>query len=104
MTFRKILILFASLFLVVSASATTKRLTTGQNENVVQSQNVSAKVNINTADATALEAIHGIGPKKAEAIIAYRQQNGRFASIEDIAKVKGIGQKRFAKISQYLTV
>lgn len=104
MTFRKILILFASLFLVVSASATTKRLTTGQNENVVQSQNVSAKVNINTADATALETVNGIGPKKAEAIIAYRQQNGRFASIEDIAKVKGIGQKRFAKISQYLTV
>lgn len=104
MTFRKILILFASLFLVVSASAATKTSGTSRVKNLVQSQSVSAKVNINTADATALEAVNGIGPKKAEAIIAYRQQNGRFASIEDLTKVKGIGEKRLEKISQYLAV
>ncbi len=104
MTFRKIAILFASLFLIVSASAATKTAGSSKVKNLVSSQTVSAKVNINTSDASALEAVNGIGPKKAEAIVAYRQENGKFASIEDLTKVKGIGEKRLEKISQYLMV
>ncbi len=104
MTFRKIAILFAGLFLVVSASAATKTTNSSHIKNLVQSQTVSAKVNINTADASALEAVNGIGPKKAEAIVAYRKDNGRFASIEDLTKVKGIGEKRLEKIQQSLAV
>lgn len=51
-------------------------------------------VNINTADIQALaENINGIGPKKAQAIIDYRKENGPFKSIEELAKVKGIGLK-----------
>ncbi|TCV94409.1 comEA protein [Biostraticola tofi] len=50
------------------------------------------KVNINTADAEDLaDALNGIGPKKAEAIISYREKNGPFTNIEDLSKVKGIG-------------
>ncbi len=101
MFIRKFLILFASLFLIVSASAATNRSTSKQVKNLVQSQSVSAKVNINTADESALEAVNGIGPKKAEAIVAYRKENGRFASIEGLTKVKGIGEKRVEKIGQY---
>lgn len=48
-------------------------------------------VDINTADARTLEVLNGIGPAKAAAIIAYREQNGPFATIEDLANVKGIG-------------
>lgn len=49
-------------------------------------------ININTADKDALmSAIKGVGEKRAEAIIAYREQNGPFKSIEELAEVRGIG-------------
>lgn len=48
-------------------------------------------VDINTADAKTLESLNGIGPAKAAAIVAYREQNGPFATVEDLANVKGIG-------------
>ena len=57
-----------------------------------------APVNINTADAKTLsENIKGIGPKKAQAIVTYRRENGPFKSIHDLAKVKGIGEKLIAR-------
>jgi competence protein ComEA len=51
-------------------------------------------VNVNTADATALaKALNGIGPAKAKAIIAYRDKNGPFKSVDQLAMVEGITQK-----------
>jgi competence protein ComEA len=51
-------------------------------------------VDINSADATTLaEGLTGVGLSKAEAIIAYRDEHGPFASAEDLAQVKGIGDK-----------
>lgn len=62
-------------------------------------------VNINTADAQALSKnIKGIGLKKAQAIIAYREKNGEFKKIEDLKKVKGIGPKLLEKNSGSLVV
>ena len=58
-----------------------------------------AKVNVNTATVAELEAIPGIGPAKAEAIITYREANGNFKKAEDLILVKGIGEKLFEKIS-----
>jgi competence protein ComEA len=50
------------------------------------------KVNINTADAATLAAVlNGIGPAKAEAIVAYRSENGPFRSADQLAEVRGIG-------------
>lgn len=58
----------------------------------------AAPVNINTADAKTLaENIKGVGPKKAQAIVIYRRENGPFKSIHDLAKVKGIGERLIAK-------
>jgi len=55
-------------------------------------------VNINTANAESLAVnIKGVGKKKAEAIIAYRQSNGPFKAVEEIMKVKGIGKKLLEK-------
>ena len=65
---------------------------------------VSKPVNINTATVTELEAVKGIGKKKAEAIIAYRNDHGGFKSIEEVSQVKGIGKKRAAKITPQLTI
>lgn len=51
-------------------------------------------VNINTADATALaKALNGVGPAKAQAIVAYREKNGPFKSVDQLALVEGITQK-----------
>lgn len=54
----------------------------------------SGPVDINTADAkTIAEGLSGIGMSKAEAIVAYREANGPFASADDLANVKGVGEK-----------
>ena len=61
-------------------------------------------ININSASAEELEALPGIGPTKAQAIVDYRQQHGNFGSIEDIEKVKGIKQGEFSKIKDMIKV
>jgi competence protein ComEA len=62
------------------------------------------KVNINTASQAELEGLPRIGPKIAEQIIQYRTQNGNFKKIEEIMKVKGIGEKLFNQLKDLITV
>lgn len=61
-------------------------------------------VNINSASAEQLDALPGIGPSKAQAIIDYRNEHGRFSSVEDIQNVKGIKEGEFSKIKDYIRV
>ena len=61
-------------------------------------------VNINTASADQLMTLSGIGEKKAEDIISYRNSNGNFGSIEDIKNVSGIGDSTFEAIKDSITV
>jgi len=61
-------------------------------------------VNINSADATQLETLPGIGASTAEKIIAFRDENGRFATIEDIMNVPGIGEGKFDQLQELITV
>lgn len=63
-----------------------------------------AAVNINTATVAELDAIKGIGPSKAQAIVDYRSKNGAFKSIEDLKNVKGFGEKSIAKLKGDLVV
>ncbi|MDM5302568.1 helix-hairpin-helix domain-containing protein [Bacillus subtilis] len=63
-----------------------------------------APVNINTATLEELQGISGVGPSKAEAIIAFREENGRFQTIEELTKVSGIGEKSLEKIKSSITV
>jgi competence protein ComEA len=53
----------------------------------------SKKININTASASELESLSGVGPSKAASIIAYREANGPFSSFDQLLEVRGIGQK-----------
>ncbi|MBD5166296.1 MAG: helix-hairpin-helix domain-containing protein [Helicobacter sp.] len=57
-----------------------------------------AAVNINTASKDELATLKGIGAKKAEAIIDYRDKHGKFQNIDDLKKVNGIGEKLFESI------
>jgi len=65
---------------------------------------VALTVNINTASATDLEALPGIGAKTAARIIEYRQKNGPFKKVEELMNVRGIGEKNFLKLKNQITV
>jgi competence protein ComEA len=65
---------------------------------------VGAAVNLNTATKDDLVALPGIGPAKAQAIVDYRNQHGPFRAVEDVRKVKGIGEKLFLQIRPELTL
>ena len=62
------------------------------------------KVNINTADATELDSITGVGPSTAEKIIADREANGPYQAIEDLKRVSGIGDKKFESMRDEICV
>lgn len=57
----------------------------------------SEKINLNMATAAQLQQLSGVGQKKAEAIIEYRNRHGKFKRIEDLQLVKGIGPALLAK-------
>ncbi len=63
-----------------------------------------SKVNINTATSVELESIPGIGPSIASRIIAFRDTNGPFQSINDIIDIRGIGEKTLDSIREYITI
>ncbi|MBA7503134.1 hypothetical protein ES706_01741 [subsurface metagenome] len=62
------------------------------------------KIDINRAEAWLLEALPGIGETRAQAIVDHRNENGPFKRIEDLLRVKGIGEGTFNKIKDYITV
>ena len=92
----------------VEDSEEDKKLT--NDESVVESipeSNVKSGtsiVNINKANQTELETLPGIGPSIALKIINYRNENGKFSSIEDLKKVSGIGDNKFENIKSYICV
>ena len=63
-----------------------------------------APVNLNTADATALETLPGIGEALAARIIAWRDTNGRFTTVDDLGSVTGIGEKTLEGLRELVTV
>ena len=71
---------------------------TVSNQAAVASKAVSQTININTADAAQLASVlKGIGLKKGQAIVAYRNKFGDFKSIDELTAVKGVGEKTVAK-------
>lgn len=69
-------------------------------QNVTQS--AQQKININTANQQALESLPGIGAAYATRIIAYRKKNGKFKTIDELKKIKGIAQKRLDNLKPFV--
>lgn len=63
-----------------------------------------ATVNINSASAEELQSLKGVGPKTAAAIIAWRQQEGLFKSVDQLLAIKGIGEKTLARFRDRLSL
>lgn len=64
----------------------------------------AAPVNLNTATAVELEALKGVGPVKAKAIVDYRTKNGEFKSVDELEKVSGFGKKTVGNLRADLIV
>jgi competence protein ComEA len=64
----------------------------------------TAPVDLNTADAAALDSLPGVGPVTAAAIIAWRTEHGPFTDIEQLQAIPGIGPAKYAQIALYVTV
>ena len=73
-------------------------------QNVSKEQTTDGKININQADKTMLMTLSGIGETRAEAIVAYRQKNGGFSTIEELMQVEGIKEKTYEKLKDKITV
>ena len=61
-------------------------------------------VNLNTASASDLEGLPGIGAKTAARIVEYRQKNGPFKKVEELMNVRGVGEKNFLKLKPQITI
>jgi len=81
-------------FVAEETPASDTSLTTGMTE----------KININTASGEQLQNLSGVGEKKAQTIIDYRNENGSFETIEEIMNVKGIGESIYQKIKEKIKV
>lgn len=93
--------------LIAAAGGTTDAADSGRLELIVPGSTGEESpqlININLAEAWLLEALPGIGAVKAEAIIAYREQNGPFRNIQELTKVEGIGAASFEQIKHLITV
>lgn len=86
-------------------SESNEYITSDAGKGVIESPKGSTdKVNINTATQTELEMVNGIGPSLASKIVAYRDLNGKFKSIEDLQNVSGIGKAKYESIKDNVIV
>jgi competence protein ComEA len=73
-------------------------------ERATKEADPQGKIDINSADAKSLTLLKGIGEKRAEAIVKYREANGNFKSIDELSKVKGISKSIIDKNRDHMTV
>lgn len=88
----------------VGDTNTNQNMNNNNNSSLEVTNNTSnSKVNINTASEAELDSLPGVGEVTAKKIIDYRNENGKFSSIEDIKNVKGIGDNKFEDIKDSIT-
>lgn len=80
------------------------KITETTNVSESKDKTTNIKININTANQSEFEKLPGIGISTAKKIISYRNENGKFKSIEDIKNVKGIGTSKFEQIKEFIYI
>ena len=85
-------------------SSSVRNNTDGNETATSKNSDQTEQVDLNTADATKLQTLDGIGQKKAEKIIEYRKEHSNFKEITDLKKISGIGDKIFNAIKDRILV
>jgi competence protein ComEA len=96
--------LFSSLVLCFVLAGAAALSAGEQTSPAPKAAGAAALVNLNTATATQIATLPGIGEKAAQRIIEYRDKNGGFKKVEELMNVKGIGEKSFLKLKPLITV
>jgi len=89
---------------ILSFSSLSAAESPNDNETNLKTNQTIERIDINHADIKTLSLLKGVGIKKAEAIIKYRDENGNFISIDDLLNVTGIGKKIIALNKTKLTI
>lgn len=93
-----LLTVLASVSTMAQADASMKYRYFHSGGQQLKAKSQTSPIDINTADVGTLCELKGIGPKKAQAIVSYREQHGNYKSLEDLALVKGISKKLVARL------
>lgn len=83
---------------------TESGIETIQEKNTEEVKTKNSKVNINTATQTQLETLPGIGPSTAIKILEYRKEKGKFKKIDELKEVSGIGEAKFNKVKELISI
>jgi len=92
-------LMMSSVSIMAQKSASTRAASKS-----ASTQASTEKINLNSATVEQLESLPGIGPAMAKTIVEHRTKVGKFSRIEEIMKVKGVGEKKFQKIKDRLAV
>jgi competence protein ComEA len=95
-------IIFICLFFTFSSISSAEN--TKDNNVALNTTHALERIDINVADSKVLSLLKGVGMKKAQAIIKYRNENGKFISVNDLLNVNGIGEKIIAQNKTKLTI
>lgn len=101
---KRFAILLLTLTIFVATPLFAAQQTSPAQSNANSTAAVAATINLNTASAAELESLPGIGKKAAANIVAYRTEKGKFKTKQELIKVKGVGDKTFAKIQNLINV
>ena len=87
-----------------SAASATESTASGPAPEAVPETTDTGRININTATASQLDSLPGIGPVLAQRIIDYREAHGPFTALAQLMQVEGIGEKRLSAILDLITI
>lgn len=93
------------IYIPVEGEELSETVIAGTNSNTANiSKDEEGKINLNQATKEELMTLSGVGEKKAEKIIEYREENGSFKTIEDLKNVNGFGEKSFESLEKYISI
>lgn len=93
------------IYIPVEGEELSETVIAGTNSNTANiSKDEEGKINLNQATKEELMTLSGVGEKKAEKIIEYREENGSFKTIEDLKNVNGFGEKSFESLEKCISI